>query len=201
MGYLHFAAMTGIVHDECSCGLLLLDDFGHLGISLARRTGLTLVGIPHHFLDKIAGITGGHILGSIVGIFHVQVAIAVITHEHECVLPCPGIGIGGIVDGLVYQDLSILGIGYGETPHADVEPVGFFEIGALTIVQQSEPAIVYIAGDFIEGVFALEAKQMVVGIEVAALGGKHAIIPHAVAEEQEILGHRRSSGGTVVHHL
>ena len=54
--------MSGIIHDEGSRSLLLLDDSRCLGIGIARRGGFAGIGIPHHFLDEIGGIGGEHIL-------------------------------------------------------------------------------------------------------------------------------------------
>ena len=44
-------AMSGIIHDEGSRSLLLLDDLGCLWIGIARRGGFAGIGIPHHLLD------------------------------------------------------------------------------------------------------------------------------------------------------
>ena len=56
--YLYGAAMPGIVHDERSGGLLALDGARYFGITIACRSALTGIGIPHYLLDAIAGITG-----------------------------------------------------------------------------------------------------------------------------------------------
>ena len=115
------AAVAGIVHDECAGLLLLLDDAAHLGVGVARRRRLSGIGIPHHFLDQIVGITGCNVVGGLVEVLHVQVPVAVVTHEHQHVLPGPGIGIGGIADGFVYHGLGLFGRGDRETAHAHVE--------------------------------------------------------------------------------
>ena len=43
-------AMSGIIHDEGSRSLLLLDDSRCFGIGIARRGSFAGIGIPHHLL-------------------------------------------------------------------------------------------------------------------------------------------------------
>ena len=180
--------MSGIIHDEGSRSLLLFDDFSSLGIGIARRGGFAGIGIPHHFLDEKGGIGGKHIICHLIGILHVDVPVSVIAHKHQGVLPGAYIGILGIADGLVYQHLGIFCIGYREAAYGYILQLTV-RIQSGSLAEHAEPAVADETGYGTEGVFTLEAQQIIVGIQVFATGGKHAVIPYAVAEEQEIFRH------------
>ena len=181
-------AMSGIIHDEGSRSLLLLDNLGCLGIGIARRGGFAGIGIPHHLLDEIGGIGGEHIICHIIGILHVEVAVSVIAHKHQRVLPGAYIGILSITDGLVYQHLGFFCIGYREAAYGYIlQFTARIQSGSLA--EHTEPAVADEAGYGAEGVFTLKAQQVIVWIQDSATGGKHAVIPYAIAEEQEIFRH------------
>ncbi len=181
-------AMSGIIHDEGSRRLLLFDDFSSLGIGIARRGGFAGIGIPHHLLDEIGGIGGEHIICHLIGILHVDVFVSVIAHKHQGVLPGAYIGILGIADGLVYQHLGIFCIGYREAAYGYILQLTV-RIQSGSLAEHAEPAVADEAGYGTEGVFTLKAQQIIVWIQGFATGGKHAVIPYAVAEEQEIFRH------------
>ena len=183
--------MTGIVHDERTLLLLLLDDIGYVGIAVTRRGHLLSIGIPHHFLHLVAGVGGHHLLGCNITVAHVEVAVAVVAHKHHHVLPGAGIVVIHIADGLVHHNLRVGRCRYGEAADAQVKHVGLavvaiLQVDALAIVEIAEEAVIDVAVHLIEGVLALVAEQVVVGVEVAVAAGEHAVIPHAVAEEQQI---------------
>ena len=186
--YLGRIAMSGIIHDEGSRSLLLLDDLGCLGIGIARRGGFAGIGIPHHLLDEIGGIGGEHIICHLIGILHVEVAVSVIAHKHQGVLPGAYIGILSITDGLVYQHLGFFCIGYREAAYGYILQFAA-RIQSGSLAEHTEPAVADEAGYGAEGVFTLKAQQVIVWIQDSATGGKHAVIPYAVAEEQEIFRH------------
>ena len=181
-------AMSGIIHDEGSCSLLLLDDLGCLWIGIARRGGFAGIGIPHHLLDEIGGIGGEHIICHLIGILHVEVAVSVIAHKHQGVLPGAYIGILSITDGLVYQHLGFFCISYREAAYGYILQLTV-RIQSGSLAEHTEPAVADEAGYGAEGVFTLKAQQIIVWIQGSATGGKHAVIPYAVAEEQEIFRH------------
>ena len=84
---LAFRAVSGIIHDERSLLLLLLYQSRHLRIRVARGCAHTLIGIPHNLLYSEAGMPLSHHLSRFVLVFHVEVVVAVVAHEHQCVLP------------------------------------------------------------------------------------------------------------------
>ena len=200
MGDLILLAMAGIVHDECSLCLLLPDDAAHLGISVACCRRHTGVDIPHHFLHLIVGIGCHDGLGGLVDICHVQVVVAVVTHEHDCVFPAAAVLVFGIADGFVHQGSGIRYSRHREASHSEVFLVTAQEVAALTVVHEGEPSVVDIAVGLAEGVFALVSQQVVVRVEMAARRGQHSVVPYTVAEEQERL-RQAAAGGTVVEHL
>ena len=188
MRYLGRIAMSGIIHDEGSRSLLLLDDSRCFGIGIARRGSFAGIGIPHHLLDEIGGIGGEHIICHLIGILHVEVAVSVIAHKHQGVLPGAYIGILGITDGLVYQHLGFFCISYRKTTYGYILQLAV-RIQSGSLAEHAEPAVADEAGYGTDGVFTLKAQQVIVRIQGSATGGKHAVIPYAVAEEQEIFRH------------
>ena len=180
--------MSGIIHDEGSRSLLLLDDSRCFGIGIARRGGFAGIGIPHHLLDEIGGIGGEHIICHIIGILHVEVSVSVIAHKHQGVLPGACIGILGIADGLVYQHLGIFCISYRKTTYGYILQFTV-RIQSGSLAEHAEPTVADEAGNGTEGVFTFKAQQVIVRIQDSATGGKHAVIPYAIAEEQEIFRH------------
>ena len=100
-----------------------------------------------------------------------QVVVAVLTEEHDDVLPSAGIAVGLVVYNLVDQNLSLALVGYREPSHAHVLLVGVRDAvvaATLSVVEQREPSVVNITVYVTVGILALIAQQVVVGIE--ALG-------------------------------
>ena len=129
------------------------------------------------------------------------VAVAVIAHEDEHVLPTAGILVPGIVYCLVNHGLGFVLIAHGKAPYGHVELVVTGGTAALSVVKTAEEAVVHIAVDCVERVFALMAKQEIVGREAPTLGRVHAVVPHAVSEKQQITRHVAFGLGAVVQHL
>ena len=199
--------MAGIVHDECALLLVLLHELRHLGIAIARRRRLARVGIPHHFLDEIAGVALVCLDGGIVDVAHVGIAIAVVAHEHEGVLPGAGILVFGIADDLVHHHLCIALRRHGEAADGHIGQSGGSLIGiaaggkGFAVVEHAEELIADVAVGLAERVVALEAEQVVVGRGLSPVAGEHAVIPCAVAEEQQEAWLVGLGLGTVVEHL
>ena len=75
------------------------------------------------------------------------VAIAVVAQEHDRVLPDTGILVVDVGQGLVGQDLSLLGIAHREPAHGNVwfAAVAIAREQRLAIVQQTEEVFRHIA--------------------------------------------------------
>ena len=117
-----------------------------------------------------------------------DVSVSVIAHKHQRVLPDACIGILSITDGLVYQHLGIFCIGYREAAYGYILQLTV-RVQSGSLAEHTEPAVADEAGYGTEGVLTLKAQQIIIWIQVSATGGKHAVIPYAVAEEQEIFRH------------
>ena len=117
-----------------------------------------------------------------------EVSVSVIAHKHQGVLPGACIGILSITDGLVYQHLGFFCISYRKTTYGYILQLTV-RIQSGSLAEHTEPAVADEAGYGAEGVFTLKAQQIIVWIQGSATGGKHAVIPYAVAEEQEIFRH------------
>ena len=111
------ASVSSIVHDQGTRILLLLDDSRHFRISITRRRCLAGISIPHHFFHQIVRIEFSHIISHIVGINHVEIVVAIITHEHQGILPSSSILVLHVVDGLVNQDLCLCSRCHRESSH------------------------------------------------------------------------------------
>ena len=195
------SAMPAVVHDERAVGLQLLDERGHLRIGIACSRRLTLVGIPHHLAYLVRGIPRRYLVRCLINIGHVPVFVAVVAHEDERVLPGTGIVVDRISDGLVYHRLGLSFGRHGEPSHGHIQLVGSLRIATLSLVEQTEEAIVHVAIEFAERIVALKTQQIVVSIEQTGIGRAHAVVPYAVAKQQQILGHVGLSLRTVVEHL
>ena len=194
------AAVAAVVHDERTGSHLLLHILRSAGIGVAGGRRLALVCVPHHLLDMIARMERSHLLGSHVDILHVDILVAVVSHKHEHVLPCAGIAVGHVGLYLVYHALGCLGCGHGYASHGDILLVAG-NIGAFAIVHQREETVVHVAIELTERVLTLVTQQIVVGIETAGVADEHAVVPHGVAEEQQIARHIAFGLGAVVEHL
>ena len=97
-----------------------------------------------------------------IGLAHVDVVVAVVTHEAECVLPIAGVGIVGIVDNLVYHDLGLGLIACRQTAHPHIGTVALGQAGTLALVEHTEEIVADIAHGLAERVLALVAEQVVV---------------------------------------
>ena len=191
VGHLVGAAVTVVVHDERALGLLPLYDVGDLRIRVSRGRCHLVVGVPHHLAHVVGRVQGLHEVGRLVGVAHVNVVVAVVAHHHDGVFPVAGVAVLNIAYGLVYHHLGILFRVDGQSAHGHVAHVELADrrrckVGALAVVEIREEAVVYIAVHGAERVVALVGKQEVVGVEVLALGGEHAVVPYAGAEEQDV---------------
>ena len=79
--------MTTIVHNQCSTLHLLFDETRHIWVTIARRRRSTGISIPVDFFQLIARIVGFHKSGHLVSCRHVSIAVAVVTHHADSVLP------------------------------------------------------------------------------------------------------------------
>ena len=140
-------------------------------------------------------------LGSVVGITHVHIVVAVVAHEHDDVLPVAGVAVLGVGYGLVDEHLGLGIRHHGEAPHGHVNLIGHSRAYAFALVEQAEEAVVYVATGFVVRVLALESQQVVVGVEAATVGGEHTVVPHAVAEEQQKAWPVGIRSSPVVEHL
>ena len=199
--YLVWTPMATIVNYERACGLLLKYGVSHLRIGVARCRCLLLVGIPHHLLDQVARMCAAGLIGNRVDVPHMYVGITVIAQKHQSVLPASRIVVLHVVDGLVYYYLGLCVCRHGEPSHCHVWLVRREQASSLSVVKQAEIAIVNIACSLTERVLTLICQQVVVGRHRAAVGGEHAVVPHAVAKKQQEAWHVLVVHGTVVEHL
>ena len=186
--------VPAVVHDKRALSLLLLNQIGHFRIGVSGRRPHFGIGIPHHFLDAVSRMQGLHRCGSLFRIAHVDVVVAVVTHKHQRVLPVAGIGVLHVADGFVDHHLRVSLRGHGETADSHVTHVELSarvarsEVGALTVVEISEEAVIHITVDIVERVLALISQEEIVRIKALTIGSQHTVVPHTATEEQEILG-------------
>ena len=102
-------SVSGIVHNQCTLLHLLFDEPRHVGIAVSRRRTDTGVSIPHHTLYLISRIEPFHLPCHAIGILHVGILIAIVTHKAKQVLPGTGILVVDIALYLVYSNASIVG--------------------------------------------------------------------------------------------
>ena len=115
-----------------------------------------------------------------------QVVVAIVAHKHQRVLPCATVCVGAVGNGFVNHSFGIGLVIHGEASHRHVQFVVRGGVQSFAIVEQSKEAIVNVTGGLAERVFALVAQQQIVGVERFAGRGEQTVVPHAVAEEQQI---------------
>ena len=197
--------MPHVVHNQSSRLLLSPDGFACVGIGVARSRALTPIGIPHYLLDHIAWIQLLYIIAYQIGIVHVDVVIAVISHHHDSILPITC--AGRVSDNFINHDLGITGCRNRKSSYRDIRQPQSQRGGAiaccqsLLIIQQGIEIVRHIAIHPVEGILTLVTQQIIVWIQLLATCGEHAIVPHAVTKEQKILGHFFLCGGPVIEHL
>ena len=128
-----------------------------------------------------------------------NIVISIVTHEHDGVLPGSAILILAVIDGLVDHDLRLGYCGYRESAHANVLQLTSC-VGACTFGQNAHPAVTCIAGCLAKRVLALIDEKVIVWIKPLAVGCEHAVVPNAVAKEQQILRHVGLCRSSVLQH-
>ena len=131
------------------------------------------------------------------------IAVAVVAHEAEHVLPGSCMVIGSVADGLVGHHGCFLQRPHGVTPHCHI---GLTQKGRaflyhFLIIEQTEEIIADEAVDGTERIVALETEQEVISIIAAPLGTAQAVIPRPVAVEQQVSGKVSLRCSPVVEHL
>ena len=193
--------MSGIIHNQRSGGLILLNGSCYVRIGVACRRRFALESIPHNLLYHITGIPGSHIFGRIVKVCHVQVVVSVVSHKHQCVLPSACLVVQSIRNGFIYQYFSLFFGGYRKSAHCQIELVRLIGCHPFTIVQQTEKAVVDITKHLVKRVFAFKTKQIIVCSSLSPFACVHPIIPRTIAEKQQITRHIGIGVGTVVQHF
>ena len=199
--------MSVVVHHQRPVGHLLFDQLRHVGIGIARCRGYALVGIPVDLIHGIAREIALHHVRHPVGCCHVRIAVAVVAHHADHILPGTGIHVISIVQRLVYQHLRLQFVTGRETAYGhigltqiDTHPTPLL-LDLLLIVEQTEEVVAHVAVHVAERVLALEAQQEVVRIIATPVCAQHTVIPGTVAEEQQVAGHVGFRLRPVVEHL
>ena len=112
--------MSGIVHHECSLGLLPLYLTLHFRIGIAGYRSLALVSIPHYLLYEERRIARCHGIGHSIGVFHVQVVVSIVAHEHDDILPIACVLVAHVVYRLVDHRLGIGFQDHREAPYTNI---------------------------------------------------------------------------------
>ena len=177
--------MSRIVHDECTFLHDFIDVGIDIGIAVACSGLLHGVAVP---IDALVVIIRKFLLRvgqHVFGILHVDVGLVVITHQANGVLPRSSISVGHVVDEFVNYILSISLSRNRQTTYTAVGH--FLQRGdTFSVGEQSEILFQYIGVGVRPGVVGLVGKQVVVLEFRGESVGDEAVVPHAVAEQQEI---------------
>ena len=192
--------MPGVVHHQASLLHLLEDVFGHAGIRVVRGSRLPPVSVPINPVNLQCGIISLHQAGHLLGLEDVVVFVAVIAHHANHVAPRPGILVFHVIDGLVHHDTRLRFRGHRETSDSQIHFVAR-QAPTLSIVQQPEIVLHDIAGHLAERIFRFVAQEIVIGIQSLGCLGHHTVVPHTIAEKEEIAGHVGFRLRPVVEHL
>ena len=195
--------MSVVVHHQRPVGHVLLYQPHHIGITVARRSDLAVVGIPHYLPHIILRMVCHHHVGHPVGRDHVHIVVSVVAHEHNSVLPRPCIGIAHILLELVehYAGLGCRPDGEAADGHVGLSVARIAAVAVLdglAIVEHAIEIVRHIAVYVVVRVVTLETEQEVVGRVSPPSLCDHAVVPGAIAEQNEILGHVGLSLGAVV---
>ena len=136
-----------------------------------------------------------------VSLPHMHIAIAVVAHETDGVLPIAGVNVIGIVDDFVDHDLSLSLSTCRQTAYAHVGAVALGQVGTLAFIEHTEEVIADVAHGLAERVLTLVAEQIVIGRRLPPVAGKHTIVPGTIAHEQQVARHVGLALGAIVEHL
>ena len=129
-----------------------------------------------------------------------EVGVAVVGHEADRVLPIAGILVQTVADGLVNHGLGFLdGAGRQSANGSITEVVD--HVAALVVVEHAEIVVRTVALSLAHRVFRLVAQQEIVGRIVLPVAEHHAVVPCAVAKEDQVAGLILLALGPVVEHL
>ena len=198
-------AVAAVVHNQCAVAHLLLDEPLGIGEAGAGGAADALVGIPVDLLDVEIGVVAGYdVVGHSVGLEHVDVAlavVAVVAYEADDVLPVTTVVVPTVAYNLVDHHLSLGERACWKTADTDVGQVAACQADALALVEHAEEVVADVALSGAERVLALEAEQEIVGRQADPVGAGHAVVPGAVAEEQQVAWHVGLGCGSVGEHL
>ena len=108
--------------------------------------------------------------------------------------------VGAIVNDLIDHGGGLCQGASRQASHCDID-ASTRDVGTLAIVEQTKVIVGDVAVELTEGVITLVAEQVVVGRLIAPIAGEHAVVPCAIAKEEQIAGLVGSGLGTIVEHL
>ena len=137
--------MTRIIHNQRTLTLLRLYNLLTFRISVTSGSFHALVGIPHHLFYIKSRELRLQMVGDIVGIGHMEIVVAIVSHEHQYVLPSTHILVLCIVDGFVNDVLRICNRIDSESPDTDVWNAKVQEVVTerLIIVEKTNKVVAY----------------------------------------------------------
>ena len=133
-------SVSRVVHDKCALLHLLTNQSSDVRIAVARSRTDTRIGIPHDAFYQDVRVQRLYQLGHAVGILHVAVLVAVVTHKTKSVLPDASFLVIDIAVDFVNNNLSI---GRCSCRDASDGNVRLFrqQTGSFVVVQQSEVVV------------------------------------------------------------
>ena len=143
-----------------------------------------------------------HFFSHVVDVFHVRVDVrelrVIVAHKHYGVLPVARVFVLHVCDGLVGHCASLFLCPDWEASDTDVHFVVDSRADALAVVEQCKPAVVDVARELADRVFTFVCQQEVVGRSQSPVAAEHAVVPSAVAIEQQVFRHVCLALGSVV---
>ena len=183
-------SVSAVVHDESSALLLRLYHRFAVGVSVARCRLHACEIVPHDFPYVISRKSLCHVVRQVVRRVHVYVVVAVVAHEHQCVLPRPCIPVFRIRHYLVHCNRRLFWRICRYSSDADVRysselhSLSALCVQSLVVIEKCDEIFCYVTLRLAHRVLALVAQQQVVCIQASALLGQEAVVPHAFSHQQ-----------------
>ena len=194
------SAVTRIIHDEGAVLHQFVDVLLCGRIGIARCALHPFIGVPVDALDAEVGSEACGLFNHGVAVLHVNIGVAVVAQHADGVFPAAHLLIIYIGKEFVHHILCLFDGGDRNATYADSRFCPQ-HIRGCVVVNQSEVVFQHIAFGVAQRVVRLVSGQYVVGADFAQSARHEAVIPVAVAKEQQILGLIVVAFGFVVKHL
>ena len=193
-------SMPRIIHHQASLLHLLLNVRRHSRVRISGSTGFPFISIPINTVYLHAGMFFFHLLCNKFGFPDMVIVVSIVAHHANHISPRAGVLVLHIINRLVHQNLGFRLRRHRETADTQIYLI-FHQIISFAIIQKPEIVFHHETGGMAERILRFVTKQIIIRIKTTRVGRYHTVVPHAVAEQQEVAGHIGIRRCTVIQHF